>query len=287
MTNTKVIKSVVAFFIIINTSLALGQYDQLNYYPDHTRNRIESSNIKNESLKSTLFEVLTKKHIQNSFGGDELTNQCSGPNCYSHQTLTYSQARKFLFGQLHIQRSERGYFIKDVYCHKNFNKSSGVGPMRIPNSNIINCEHTWPQSKFSNRFSKSIQKSDLHHLFPTDSRANSTRGNYPFAEVNGMVLGNNCDSSSIGSPTQTYKFSSTYFEPPIEHRGNVARALFYFSVRYQIKINITQETYLKKWHEEDPVDQNEIIRNNEIMDIQGNRNPFIDFPHIVSDIQDF
>ena len=49
MTNIKVIKSVVAFFIIINTSYVFGQYDELSYYPDLTRNRIESSNIKNES----------------------------------------------------------------------------------------------------------------------------------------------------------------------------------------------------------------------------------------------
>ena len=35
---------------------------------------------------------------------------------------------------------------------------------------------------------------------------------------------------------------------------------------------------LIKWHNEDPVDQIEINRNNAVYDIQGNRNPFIDHP---------
>jgi hypothetical protein len=35
-----------------------------------------------------------------------------------------------------------------------------------------------------------------------------------------------------------------------------------------------------KWHRQDPVSQKEIDRNNGIQQIQGNRNPFIDYPYL-------
>jgi endonuclease I len=41
------------------------------------------------------------------------------------------------------------------------------------------------------------------------------------------------------------------------------------------------------WHESDPVDQEELERNQMVFEIQGNRNPFIDQPNLVSQISDF
>jgi endonuclease I len=77
------------------------------------------------------------------------------------------------------------------------------------------------------------------------------------------------------------------FEPPTVHKGRVARALFYFSVRYDIPLDPEEEAYLKKWNAEQPVDQEEITRNEEIYKAQGNRNPFIDYPELASLIADF
>jgi hypothetical protein len=36
-----------------------------------------------------------------------------------------------------------------------------------------------------------------------------------------------------------------------------------------------------KWHREDPVSIKEVRRNEEIYKIQGNRNPYIDYPELV------
>jgi endonuclease I len=41
---------------------------------------------------------------------------------------------------------------------------------------------------------------------------------------------------------------------------------------------------LLRWHNDDPVDDIEINRNNEIFIVQGNRNPFIDYPDFVKAI---
>jgi endonuclease I len=75
--------------------------------------------------------------------------------------------------------------------------------------------------------------------------------------------------------------------PPAAHRGNVARAMFYFSIRYNHKLDSAQESALKQWHKADPVDACEKKRNEGICKLQGNRNPFIDRPDFVDKISDF
>lgn len=197
-------------------------------------------------------------------------------------TITYDQARKIMFGELFLQTDSNGsFFVSDVYCNKNFDKSHGVGAHKIPNPKYVNCEHSWPQSKFNKNMPIEVQKADLHHLFPSDMRANSIRNNHPFSEVLGKETHEECADSKIGYEAQSNIKS---FEPPTEHRGNVARALFYFSTRYKMSINSIQASYLKKWNQEDPVDAEEISRNERIMEIQGNRNPFIDFPELMEKI---
>ena len=197
-------------------------------------------------------------------------------------TINYDQARKIMFGKLFLQTKSNGApYIQDVYCNREFNKNHGVGANKIPNPKFLNCEHTWPQSKFNKNMPLEVQKADLHHLFPSDMKANSTRNNHPFAEVTGKETHDECSDSKIGYEAQTDLKS---FEPPTEHKGNVARAMYYFSTRYKMSIDSMQASYLKKWNQEDPVDAEEISRNDRIMEIQGNRNPFIDFPDLMERI---
>lgn len=200
-----------------------------------------------------------------------------------HRPVGYDPAKKFLFGQLHLEKNEKGYFVHDQYCGVDF--TSGVGPGNLPDQNQLNTEHTWPQSKFTGNFNKGTQKSDLHHLYPTDSKANSTRGNYDFAEVTTNQNLKNCALSKSG-PSVT-SGGNNYFEPPTAHKGNVARALFYFSVRYKIAISDDQEEFLRRWNHLDPVDDAEVARNNAIEKLQGNRNPFIDHPEYADAISNF
>ncbi|MDA9793407.1 endonuclease [Bacteriovoracaceae bacterium] len=201
----------------------------------------------------------------------------------THTPLTsYTTARKYLFGAIHLKQDERGHYVEDVYCAKTIRNN--VGEMRIPDHNVINCEHTWPQSRFSSAAPKSIQKSDLHHLYPTDSRANSSRGNSKFGELANPESLSNCGISSKGDIAGN---GARGFEPPKEHKGNVARALFYFSIRYKIEIVDYEEMYLRQWNYEDPVDDAEMKRNNIVESVQGNRNPFIDDPSLMEMISDF
>ncbi|MBC7713656.1 MAG: endonuclease [Rhizobacter sp.] len=200
-----------------------------------------------------------------------------------HHPVGYDKAKTLLFGQLYLEHDDKGYFITDLYCGIHYTK--GVGPGNLPDQNQLNTEHTWPQSKFVGSAPKETQKSDLHHLFPTDSKANSTRGNFAFADVTENMNLKNCNSSKSG-PSVT-SGGNTFFEPPLSHKGNVARALFYFSIRYKVSIDAAQEEFLRRWNDLDPVDDAERSRNDAIEKLQGNRNPFIDHPEYVDQIADF
>ena len=170
-------------FLAIFSTTALAN----SYYPQSYQNDFARGLTTGQSLKDTLFTILTSQHQTNGRNADSLgCHSDKNGHCYSQVSLGYKGARKVLFGKLHLEEDSRGYFIKDVYCRKEFTKSqTNVGPNIIPNNNILNCEHTWPQSRFNRKFSKGIQKSDLHHLFPTESKANGIRGNSPFTDVRG------------------------------------------------------------------------------------------------------
>lgn len=205
----------------------------------------------------------------------------------NHHPVSYDVARKFLMGQLHLEQKGSQYIIHDVYCQKDFSNrdftSDPPGPNQIPKDTVLNTEHTWPQSRFSRQAQKDVQKSDLHHLFPSDSQMNAIRGNNIFGEVDHVDKPLKCNESRLGRNEN----GRWIFEPPKDHRGNVARALFYFSVRYQIRIDQEEEKALRKWNVDDPVDDSEIQRNAAIEKIQGNRNIFIDHNELVDNIADF
>lgn len=280
------LKTIIALFVLV---LATAQAAENNYYPQAFLD-VLASHATNDTLKAEINKVLTSTHQRDSKGGkDTLGCETAGVgNCYEHRVLGYDGARKVLFGKLHIEQIDGKNVIKDVYCHKVFSANAGVKPGAIPNSNQINCEHTWPQSKFSRLYPKEMQKSDLHHLYPTDSRANSIRGNFDFADIqtdSGALSQTDCDQSKSGVPVAGG--GDDLFEPPTEHKGNVARALFYFSVKYKITIPASEESVLRRWNDLDPVDDAEMARNDAIAWAQGSRNPFIDFPQLVNYINRF
>jgi deoxyribonuclease-1 len=263
--------------------LALDSFAALSYYPQSTLEKFQDQNLSRENLKNEIFNLSAKIHIKNKDKSDTLSDTCpKDSECVSQKSdYTYKEARQIMFGELFLQDLGNGHYqLKEVYCNNTLDESKGVGPHLIPNQKYVNCEHTWPQSKFSKQFPTELQKTDLHHLFPVDMKANSTRNNNPFGEVNGRPTHDQCLDSQIGESLDDSHVRS--FEPPKEHKGNVARAIYYFSTRYKIDIDEREAKYLKLWNEEDPVDEAELERNDKIMQLQGNRNPFIDYPALIN-----
>nr|WP_256522288.1 endonuclease [Halobacillus sp. A5] len=139
-----------------------------------------------------------------------------------------------------------------------------------------NCEHAVPQSWFEG---EEPMRGDLHHLFTCEPVCNSIRSNYPYYDFKDYPheeAGMNRIEKHCG------KAEDERFEP--EHgKGTVARAVLYFIIRYPDRIGSEYKAgidrnLLIKWHEKEPPDDYERHRNQAIYEIQGNRNPWIDFP---------
>lgn len=186
----------------------------------------------------------------------------------SHHPITYQQANEILFTKL----DNKNGIICSVY-----NKNNCLTTIVIPSPKVMNIEHTWPQSLGAN----GEAKSDLHHIFISDSPTNSIRSSLPFCDVMTVKWTNGESKRGRG------KFGEHCFEPPQNHKGNVARAMFYFAIRYQKEIDSQQEFYFRLWHKIDPVDENESNRNAEIEKFQGNSNPFVTHPEYTDTISDF
>ncbi len=184
----------------------------------------------------------------------------------NQNSLGYTGAREAMFGSIDNVNG----VVTGVYT------GFQVETTGIPNGNIMNCEHTWPQSLGAT----GVAKSDLNHLYPCKSSANSVRGNLPF----GNVVNQNWEDG--GSLRGTDSNGTTVFEPRDVHKGDCARAMFYFSIRYNNPNNFLnyQESTLREWFWQDPVSQKELDRNDAVESYQNNRNPFIDHPHFLDRI---
>ncbi len=230
----------------------------------------------------SLFSALAAQPVPPCLSGDGLkdwlkTSYYEG----KHTTLGYQPARLFMYTDID-NVNDSIYCVYSGYSKKWTIDSSGTNP------SPINCEHTVPQSFFSQ---SEPMRSDIHHLFPTFGNWNSIRSNHPFAEISDqstqiwMFL----DGSSTAYPTSNIEFYSEYaaqlFEPREDHKGNVARAAFYFYTMYSNTgrsiTDLADPEVLLQWHLMDPVDNLELERNNAIEFYQGNRNPYIDFPSLV------
>ena len=249
----------------------------------------------------------------------------NGASCASRISFSYRQARTYLFGHkdFYLEEDTTGEFsVTDRYCERRYSntdladfgdaaKAQRFGPKSVPWHETANTEHLWPKNYFceiesTSKCKKSskwrgmfkLQVADLHHLFPTDQKVNGARGHLKFGEVSEANLKkSNCPTaddfrvrsteiSPVGSGTGAAD-GRTVFQPQAAIRGDIARALFYFSLYYKRAIDPTEEAYLRKWHKEDPADAAEKRRHEAVFGAQKNRNPFIDVPSLVDAISDF
>lgn len=158
-----------------------------------------------------------------------------------------------------------------------------------------NREHVWPKNSGKAFPAESKCGSDAHHLRPANTSLNSSRSNNNFGEVaktNGNIVKENGSSSY---ENLCYQANSVFY-PGEGYRGATARILMYVQTRwgndYNLKFVLGKgsnktigdiETLLK-WHYQEPPTEAEIVRNEYVYSIQGNRNPFIDHPEYATTI---
>ncbi|MBR2237616.1 MAG: endonuclease [Prevotella sp.] len=170
-----------------------------------------------------------------------------------------------------------------------------------------NREHLLPQSWFGSKVDPMY--SDIMHVVPTDARLNGMRSDNPFGEVTdkaSQVSKSKNGYSQWGAPNKDLGAPSglsKVFEPNDEIKGDIARIYFYMLTAYEDRLmswpwrNSRTATYVfdeagspyeplkpwafemfMRWSAQDPVDSIELARNEGVWRVQGNRNPYVDYP---------
>lgn len=164
-----------------------------------------------------------------------------------------------------LESAIREAVLKDNFSLESISES-------LESQYTLNCEHVVPQSWFQKL---QPMKGDLHHLFSCEPSCNSFRGNFRYVDFDDFeAIRDDCGRSERAT-----------FEPK-SGKGPVARATLYFLLRYPGRIDSFYSnadiSMLVAWSENDPVGEYERHRNWAIQEVQGNRNPFIDFPGLAS-----
>ena len=156
-------------------------------------------------------------------------------------------------------------------------------------------EHMLPKSWWGGTVNEAY--CDLYHLVPGDYSANRSKGNH----APGIPADSSFYNGSFVTGRDTINHLTRVFCPADEYKGDFARAYFYIATCYgdfltwvttgEAGTAMTNEGWqefqpwlrdlLVSWHRLDPVSEKEKKRAVEVNKIQGNRNPFIDYPDLV------
>ena len=156
-------------------------------------------------------------------------------------------------------------------------------------------EHMLPKSWWGGDINPAY--CDLFHLVPGDASANRSKSNH----APGIPADSSFNNGSFVTGEDTIHHLKRVFCPADEYKGDFARAYFYIATCYGDSLTwvasgepaaaMTNEGWqeflpwlrdlLLTWHRLDPVSKKELDRAVEVNKIQGNRNPFIDYPELV------
>ncbi|MCU0347379.1 MAG: endonuclease, partial [Saprospiraceae bacterium] len=145
--------------------------------------------------------------------------------------LSQSFARDTLFARVYAWQDT----LTCVYTGYKIYLNPNDDPTQAAFDKGINTEHTFPQSLGA----MNQAEGDMHHLYPTREDVNGDRGNLPFAEIpdnqteDWYYLGQEISSIPTSNIDKYSERGNGRFEPREDHKGNVARAMFYFYTMYK------------------------------------------------------
>ena len=225
--------------------------------------------------------LLFAQEIFPNLTGQELLDSLVA-NYKTDTVLSYDKARDTLFSKIYAINDS----LTGVYTGYTIYLDPAQDPTTYAYSHNIDTEHTYPKSKGAS----GQAESDMHHLYPTRTFANSARGNNPYADIPDMdtdkwfwldIIQNTIPTQNIDEYSECDN-DNLLFEPREDHKGNTARAMFYFYTMYKQQADNAdpqffplQKNILYQWHLADPADSLELARNDKIAFYQdGKKNPF-------------
>ncbi|MBK7410487.1 MAG: endonuclease [Saprospirales bacterium] len=203
---------------------------------------------------------------------------------YKPLSLVNNFTNDTLYKEIYL---EPGDSLRCIYTGYTVYLPPGLDPSQAAFSENINMEHTYPKAMGAET---GLAADDMHHLFPSRADVNNARGNLPFGEVNDPDADqwfylDQTLSNVPGTHIDLYSevHNNDLFEPREDHKGNVARAMFYFYTMYKAQADLANNTFFEaqretlcQWHYADPVDSLEWVRTFRIAGYQeGKPNPFV------------
>ena len=259
------------YFKMVIAAALIGVTTSANAIDRKTLAQYASSlqGLKKEQLKAALHKLMDKKKVLPYGGGgkgtwwgfwysdrDPQTNECY--NRYSD--------KKFYFESTNTGQSIAG----------------------------MNIEHSFPKSWWGGHINDAW--CDLYNLYPSDSKANSSKSNFVMGVVVNVKEEAGAGYDKVGTGYADGQLVKMW-EPGDRFKGEFSRSYMYMATTYQ-NLNFVSEgakqlqtgayPTLKKWSSDlfrqwsknDRVDEMEIKRNEAVYKIQGNRNLFIDYPNL-------
>lgn len=190
----------------------------------------------------------------------------------------------------YTDRNEADNSVVDMYSNNKryFNPDNTT-------ASVAECdiEHMFPNSWFGGESGNKHAYCDLHHLVPADYSANRSKSN----RGPGVPTDTTFNNGVWVNGKDGGRDNLEVFCPPDEYKGDFARAFFYIATTYGDTavwqkeavpnhmsnsdwhefLPLTRDLLLE-WHRQDPVSEKERVRMNIVYGLQGNRNPFIDYP---------
>ena len=206
--------------------------------------------------------------------------------------LSYGGGAKSTWSGFYVtDRMPNGQVI-DRYSNdvRYFSSSDNAGYANAPAG--MNIEHSFPKSWWGGSNNEAYK--DLYNLMPCESSINSSKSNYAMGKVTTVSVNNGCTKVGKGPTSSGTK---NLWEPADKWKGDFARDYFYMVTAYSdltwtsngLDMLENNEwptmqqwayTLLLQWARQDPVDEIERKRNDDVYGIQKNRNPFVDFPYL-------
>lgn len=210
---------------------------------------------------------------------------------------------KALRSDLNLQLNKNYKYIPYKRTKQIFHDKINLIDIYGDNNNEKNLEHIFPQSFFKNETNSKIMKSDFHNLYLCNNKLNSYRQNFKYIDPNDIEenlmnkndkildkTGNSIDFTDRrnlfhknGYLMVSNKKSKTFI-PSEYSKGKIARSLTYFVIKYNFINHLTDiidPITLIKWNFNDPVDDDEYLKNIISYRYQNNINPFIINPDLV------
>nr|XP_017238984.1 PREDICTED: extracellular ribonuclease-like isoform X5 [Daucus carota subsp. sativus] len=246
---------------------------------------------------SVLLGYYACEHVQNYYAGaqhlkgDKLKEKLN-TIISEHQSLPYTQvwdAIKIL-DAADVDVPEASSDVVEIYSLRTVSKSLAGKP------DGWNREHLWPRS-YGLITHQTL--TDVHNIRAVDANVNSSRGNKYYGECSPDT--SHCLRPATREAAPDTETDKKRWAPPLQVRGDIARALMYMAVCYGFPqsdggVNLRLSdfprtaknemgllTTLLRWNDLDPPSREEKLRNERVCKLyQHNRNPFVDHPEYAS-----